>query len=119
MKGSSALLQLSYNDNWTLYAVPNIPTKFIYWERELRQSHTCHLVIFLSAILEKKLFLLIRLNNINNHFVFSGRNLRQKKNSLVSGNAGDEKNLHVGGQKKKFYQFNWIFEINFKFKELL
>ena len=30
-----------------------------------------------------------------------------KNNTLVSGNAGDEKNLHPGGRKNRFmYQFN-------------
>ena len=28
-------------------------------------------------------------------------------NALVSGNAGDEKNLHPGDCKKKDYQFNF------------
>ena len=33
----------------------------------------------------------------------------KKDNAIVSGNAGEEINLHPGGRKKKFYQFNWIF----------
>ena len=36
------------------------------------------------------------------------RNMNQakKKNTLVSGNAGDEKNLHPGDRKFIFFQFN-------------
>ena len=30
----------------------------------------------------------------------------KKDNAIVSGNAGEEINLHPGGRKKKFYQFN-------------
>ena len=30
----------------------------------------------------------------------------KKNNTLVSGNAGDEKNLHPGSCKKIFYQLN-------------
>ena len=38
--------------------------------------------------------------------IASEENVRQKKNTLVSGNASDEKNIHWGGRnKKKFYQF--------------
>ena len=34
----------------------------------------------------------------------------EKNNTIVSGNAGDEKNLLLGDhKKKKNYQFNWIF----------
>ena len=33
-------------------------------------------------------------------------NQAKKKNTLVSGNAGDEKNLHPGGRKFIFFQFN-------------
>ena len=30
----------------------------------------------------------------------------KSNNTVVSGNAGDEKNLHPSGRKKKTYQFN-------------
>ena len=33
----------------------------------------------------------------------------KKNNTLVSGNAGDEKNLHSGDCKKIFCQVNWSF----------
>ena len=33
----------------------------------------------------------------------------KKNNTLVSGNAGDEKNLHSGDCKKFFCQVNWSF----------
>ena len=42
----------------------------------------------------------------------------KKKNTLVSGNAV-EKNLHPGGSLIFLNQFNWIFWIKFKLKELL
>ena len=56
---------------------------------------------------------------IANAYTFSTRQFK-KKNTLVSGNAGDEKNLHPGGRKFIFFnQFNWIFQIKFALKELL
>ena len=33
----------------------------------------------------------------------------KNNNTLVSGNAGDEKNLHPDDFKNCFYQINWIF----------
>ena len=49
-----------------------------------------------------------------------GKCKAKKKNTLVSGNASDEKNLHWGGRnKKKFYQFKWFFQIKFSDKKLI
>ena len=43
---------------------------------------------------------------IANAYTFSTRQFK-KKNTLVSGNADDEKNLHPGGRKFIFFnQFN-------------
>ena len=47
------------------------------------------------------------------------RTYKAKKNALVSGNAGDKKNLHPGGGILIFFnQFNRIFEIKFLLKQL-
>ena len=44
--------------------------------------------------------------------------LGKKNNTLVSGNAGDEKNFQPGGPKKE-YQFHWIFFKTFILKKIL
>ena len=41
---------------------------------------------------------------------------QKKKYTIVSGNVGDEKNIHLGDCKKLFYQFNWIFSTKFTLK---
>ena len=46
--------------------------------------------------------------------------LGQKKiYTIVSGNVGDEKNIHLGDCKKLFYQFNWIFQQSLHLKTTL
>ena len=42
----------------------------------------------------------------NTFFVFNHKGQKKKKNTLVSGNAGDEKNLHPGN--RKFIFLNWF-----------
>ena len=72
---------------------------------------------FVIAIHVQKKFIALVNGSYAIALLLSKESLGQKNNTLVSGNAGDEKILHPGDCKKFLYQFSWIFLTKFTLKE--
>ena len=62
--------------------------------------------LFFVPNTRKKIIFIDKTKQHKQSFRFFRKKLRAKEKFAVSGNAGDEKNLHGGSQKKIFYQFN-------------